>query len=58
MVGVQFNRSDIAMNKDLHEMDPQILRDLESLLEYQIGQTNQELKELLPEDDGKPSAEG
>jgi hypothetical protein len=31
----------------MHEMDPVILNELEMFLEYQIGQTNQELQELL-----------
>jgi hypothetical protein len=33
----------------MHEMDPVILNELEMFLEYQIGQTNQELQEFLEE---------
>ena len=34
----------------MYEMDPVVLKELELFLEYQIGQTNQELQEFLEKD--------
>jgi len=38
------------MNSKMYEMDPVILKELELFLEFQIGQTNQELQEILKRD--------